>query len=361
MSNIRNELFSITNTMQQKNKSILITGGLGYVGSHTTTLLLNAGYDVVIVDNCSNSFPDVIERIRKISHGNVTWVDADVSNMAEMELVFARHQFVGIIHFAAYVSVPESVASPYKYYTNNINTLATILHFAMQSGKNIPLVFSSSAAVYGDASTTPLQEEEPFAPPASPYAATKQVGELMIQHFVSAYGGNAIALRYFNPVGGHPSGLLGEQYRMPVFHLVPALCEVAAGLRKNIVVFGNDYPTPDGTCIRDYIHVMDVAQAHVAALTRLTSHHTSNFDTFNIGSGSGYSVKTMVEEFQKVNGVTVPFTYADRRIGDPACLVANTEKAQDILKWKPRYTLADMHRTAWQWQKDGLDSLFESE
>ncbi|RJQ34734.1 UDP-glucose 4-epimerase GalE [Candidatus Parcubacteria bacterium] len=343
--------------MQRNNKSILITGGMGYVGSHTATLLLDAGYDVVIVDNCANSFPDTLERIRKISPGNVEWVNADVSNRDEMGSVFARHQFAGIIHFAAYVSIPESVAAPDKYYANNIGTLATVLHFATQDGKSIPLVFSSSAAVYGNSGKMPLREDEPLALPPSPYAVTKQKGESMLRDYVSTHGGKAVALRYFNPAGGHPSGLLGEQYRMPVFHLVPAMCEAAAGLRKELVIFGDDYPTPDGTCIRDYVHVMDVAQAHVAALAHVDTQAENYFEVFNIGSGSGYSVKTMLDEFQKVNSVSVPFKYADRRAGDPACLVADTQKARDILKWEPHYTLTDMLRTAWQWQKSGLNAL----
>ncbi len=340
----------------QKRKSILIVGGLGYVGSHTASLLLEAGYDVVIVDNCSNSFPDVIERVRKVSPGVIEWISADATSIDDMVPIFERYSFAGVIHFAAFVSVPESVAVPEKYYTNNLNALATILRLTVQSERKIPLVFSSSAAVYGTAATMPLREDTPFAPPASPYAATKQMGETMIQHFVSAYGGKATALRYFNPAGGHPSGLLGEHYRMSTFHLVPVLSEVAAGLRKELTIYGNDYPTPDGTCIRDYIHVMDVAQAHVAALTYLEDRSEGGFDVFNIGSGSGYSVKTMLEEFEKVNGVAVPFKYADRRLGDPACLVADTMKAQQVLKWKPQYTLADMLKTAWQWQNRKADA-----
>ncbi len=327
-----------------------MTGGLGYVGSHTATLLLDAGYDVVIVDNCSNSFPEVIEGIRKVSSNSVEWINADVSNEADMAAIFDRYSFAGVIHFAALVSVPQSVAEPARYYANNMDTLATILRLAVQSKKQIPLVFSSSASVYGNAGAAPLGEDVPFAAPSSPYAETKQMGETMIQHFVSAYGGKATALRYFNPAGSHPRGFLGEHYRMPTFHLVPVLAEVAAGVRKELTIYGNDYPTPDGTCIRDYIHVMDVAQAHVAALAHLEGRSDGNFDVFNIGSGSGYSVKTMLEEFQKVNGVEVPCTYADRRRGDPACLVADTTKAHNILKWKPQYALEDMLTTAWQWQ-----------
>jgi UDP-glucose 4-epimerase len=336
--------------MQRENKSILVTGGLGYVGSHTVTLLLDAGYEVTIVDNCSNTFPDALEKITKISEGVVRWHDIDAADSAAMDTIFSSDKFAGVIHFAAYVSVPESIRSPDKYHANNLQSLETVLRLAMRGERKTPLVVSSSAAVYGDVQKSPLREDEPFLSPPSPYAATKQMGEQMIADSVSAHGGRAVALRYFNAAGAHASGLLGERYRMPAFHLVPVLCEAAAGLRDEVAIFGNDYPTPDGTCIRDYVHVMDVARAHVSALEYLENQDQGGYDVFNIGSGVGYSVKTIVEEFESVNGAKVPFSYKERRAGDPAQLVADISKVRGVLKWEPQLSLANILQTAWRWQ-----------
>ena len=330
---------------------ILVTGGAGYIGSHTAVELIEAGYDVVIVDNLSNSEVGAIEGVRRITGRDVTFVEADCLDRAAMEDVFRRHRFDAVIHFAAFKAVGESVADPLKYYRNNVDSLVTLLE-TMRSHEVSNIVFSSSATVYGQPDVLPATETSPRKPATSPYGATKQICEDIICDSVAAYAGFcAIALRYFNPIGAHPSALIGELPRGVPNNLVPFITQTAAGLRPELAIFGDDYDTPDGTALRDYIDIVDLARAHVTAVGRMVEGRQKQpYEVFNIGTGVPVSVMELVRGFERANGVKVPFRIAPRRAGDATAVWADTTFAATELDWRATRPLSDTLRTAWQWE-----------
>ncbi|MBP5319123.1 MAG: UDP-glucose 4-epimerase GalE [Paludibacteraceae bacterium] len=332
--------------------TVLVTGGTGYIGSHTCIELIGAGYEVVIMDNLSNSTAQVLDAIGQITGKRPAFWEADCCDAQAVESVFAAHPDIrAVIHFAASKSVNESQAKPLQYYRNNLLSLIRILE-AMQRHSAHCLVFSSSCTVYGESASQPVNEQTPLQPPTSPYGATKQICEQIIADSVKAGSGlRASILRYFNPIGAHASGLIGESPLDTPQNLVPLLCRAAAGKSGRLQVFGNDYDTPDGSCIRDYIHVSDLGQAHLAALTRLQSGKAeSATEIFNIGTGKGFSVLELIRTFEAVNGVKVPYDIASRRPGDIARIWADTRLAQEKLGWKAHKSIEDCLQSAWLWQ-----------
>lgn len=329
---------------------ILVTGGLGFIGSHTVVALCEAGYEPIIIDNLSNSDIFILERIEQIVGKKIAFYQGDCCDVALIKEIFNKNQIEGVIHFAAYKAVGESVAQPLKYYENNLLSLITLLK-AMQSYQISRLVFSSSCTVYGEAEKLPVKEDSPILPANSPYGNTKQIGEEILRDVVVA-GSNisAISLRYFNPIGAHPSGLIGELPKGVPNNLVPFITQTAAGLRKELQVFGNDYPTPDGTCIRDYIHVCDLADAHVQAISTLKTQKTPYYDFINIGTGTGASVMEVIQTFEQVSGQKLAYKIAPRRSGDVVAIYANAEKAKKLLNWEAKKSIADALKDAWRWQ-----------
>lgn len=325
---------------------IVVTGGAGFIGSHTVVELWNVGYEPIIIDNFSNSQPWILDRIKQLTTNDIQCYDLDCANQVAMEDLFSQlGQVIGIIHFAAYKSVSESVAHPEKYFANNMGSLQTIIN--IKEKFNIPdLVFSSSATVYGVADHLPVTEDCDLKPASSPYGETKQLGEQLIKDQLET---GAIILRYFNPIGAHPSGLLGELPSGVPQNLVPFITQTAIGDRDHLQVFGTDYETKDGTCVRDYIHVVDLAKAHVAALSRLLS--TRRTDVYNIGTGKGNSVREVIETFEKVSGEQLPVKYVDRRPGDIESIYADCGKAALALHWNATHTLEDSLMHAWQWEQ----------
>jgi UDP-glucose 4-epimerase len=328
-------------------KNILVTGGLGYIGSHTVVELLEHGYTPVIIDNLDNSNGDVLERIEKICGKKIPFYREDVRNTSKLEEIMVGHQVDGVIHFAAHKAVGESVQEPLKYYDNNIGGLVALLS-VMKTHKIRNMVFSSSCTVYGEPDVSPVNEDSPVKKANSPYGNTKQIGEEILHDckFI-----NTIALRYFNPIGAHPSALIGELPLGIPNNLVPFITQTAIGLRQELTVFGNDYNTKDGTCIRDYIHVVDLAKAHVKALDYIDKNPGTQFDVFNIGTGNGFTVLEIIKAFEDVNNVKLNYTIGKRREGDVEKVWANTDKARNMLKWEAQLTLEDMVRTSWNWQK----------
>ncbi|MCB9232574.1 MAG: UDP-glucose 4-epimerase GalE [Bacteroidia bacterium] len=330
---------------------ILVTGGAGFIGSHTVVELFLAGYEPVILDNFVNSRRDIPQRIGKILGREVRVIEGDCTDERAMRDLFAREKsLAGVIHFAAYKSVSESVREPLKYHRNNIGSLLVLLKLMEEFGvKN--LVFSSSCTVYGAPEVLPVTENSPVRTAESTYGYTKQVCEQIIQDQAAAEKGlKAILLRYFNPIGAHPSGLIGELPLGKPENLVPYITQTAAGLRDQLTIFGDDYPTPDGTAIRDYIHVVDLARAHVAALRRLESGRGENCEIFNAGTGRGASVKELVEAFERVTGVKCPHIQGARRPGDIASIWADATQVEQVLGWKAQLTMEDALRDAWNWQ-----------
>ena len=332
-------------------QNILVTGGLGFIGSHTVVALHEAGFTPVIVDNCSNSSLDFLHRISKIIGHEPAYYDIDVCDKKGLDTVFKKHQPSGIIHFAAFKAVGDSVKAPLNYYRNNIDGLLTILEL-MQENSLSNLVFSSSCSVYGDAKEQPVMETTPLEKAQSPYAHTKQVGEeILIAACAADEKLNAIALRYFNPTGAHSTALIGEAPLGVPTNLIPYLTQTAAGLRESLTIYGKDYDTPDGTCIRDYIHVMDLADAHVVSVKRLLENkNTENYELFNLGTGKGSSVLECVKTFEEVTGVKVNYKLGPRREGDVVKVWADTTKANKVLGWKSKLDLREMMRTAWEWE-----------
>ncbi|WP_100610868.1 UDP-glucose 4-epimerase GalE [Confluentibacter lentus] len=332
---------------------ILVTGGLGFIGSHTVVELQNEGYEVVIIDNLSNSSLDVLEGITSITGKKPFFEKLDLKDKEHVEGFFKKHEDIkGIIHFAASKAVGESVQEPLLYYENNISTLVYILkELKKMSSSNF--IFSSSCTVYGQADELPITENAPIKPAESPYGNTKQIGEEIIKDTCKiAPNIKAIALRYFNPVGSHESAKIGELPIGVPQNLVPFITQTAIGIREQLSVFGNDYPTPDGTCIRDYIHVVDLAKAHVIALKRLLENkHKSNYETFNLGTGKGSSVLEVIHSFEKVSGEKLNYKIVGRREGDVISAYADTKKANDELGWKSELTLDDAMRSAWKWEQ----------
>lgn len=332
---------------------ILVTGGLGFIGSHTVVELQNEGYEVVIIDNLSNSSLDALEGITSITGKKPFFEKLDLKDKEHVEGFFKKHNDIkGIIHFAASKAVGESVQEPLLYYENNIATLVYIL----KELKKLPsanFIFSSSCTVYGQADELPITENAPVKPAESPYGNTKQIGEEIIKDTCKiAPNIKAIALRYFNPIGAHESTKIGELPIGVPQNLVPFITQTAIGIREQLSVFGDDYPTPDGTCIRDYIHVVDLAKAHVIALKRLLKNkNKSNYEIFNLGTGKGSSVLEVIQSFEKVSGKKLNYKIVDRREGDVISAYADTKKANDELGWKSQLTLDDAMRSAWKWEQ----------
>jgi UDP-glucose 4-epimerase len=334
-------------------KKILVTGGTGYIGSHTAVELINDGFDVVIVDNLSNSSIDMLDGIAKITGVRPAFEQFDLCDQEKTKQLFKKYPDIeAIIHFAAYKAVGESVAKPIMYYRNNLASLLNLLE-VMNENPKIGLVFSSSCTVYGQPDVLPVTEAAPIKKASSPYANTKQISEEIIQDTIQANNAvKAIALRYFNPIGAHASALIGELPIGVPQNLVPFITQTAIGLRQQLSVFGNDYNTPDGSCIRDYIHVVDLAKAHVVAIKRLIENkNKTHFEIFNLGTGKGVSVLEMVNAFQKVTGVKLNYKIVARRAGDVEQVWANTSYANDELGWKAQSTLEETLLSAWNWEK----------
>jgi UDP-glucose 4-epimerase len=332
---------------------ILVTGGTGYIGSHTVVELQNAGYEVVVVDNLSNSTADVIEGISRITGIRPAFVDADCTDAMQMYALFSEFRPIrGIIHFAASKAVNESVEKPLLYYRNNIDSLLSMLE-VMPEFKVDGIVFSSSCTVYGQPDRLPVSEQSPVKIAESPYGNTKQINEEIIRDVINAGAPyKAIILRYFNPIGAHPTALIGELPRGVPQNLVPFLTQAAAGIRPELQVFGNDYSTPDGSCIRDYINVVDLARAHVSALDRILKNADSpRLEYFNLGTGRGVSVLELINAFERATGVKVPHRIVGRRKGDIEQIWADPAYANEILGWKAVETLDDTLRSAWKWQQ----------
>ena len=334
-------------------QTILVTGGTGFIGSHTTVELINAGYKVVIVDNLSNSQADVIDGIEKITGVRPAFEKMDCCDLDGMDKVFAKYPDIeGIIHFAASKAVGESVEKPLLYYRNNIVSLVNLLELMPKYGVK-GIIFSSSCTVYGQPApeNLPVTEDAPVKPAESPYGNTKQVNEEIIRDFINSGADiKAILLRYFNPIGSHPSAIIGEMPNGVPMNLIPYVTQTAMGIREQLKVFGNDYDTPDGTCIRDYIYVVDLAKAHVKAMQRVLDTDSDKLEVFNIGTGKGVSTKEIVDAFEKSTGVKLNWTFAPRRPGDIEKVWANPEKANNVLGWKAETSLEDTLKSAWNWQ-----------
>lgn len=334
-------------------KKILVTGGLGYIGSHTVINLVEDGYEVIIVDNYSNSDPKVLQKLRKIlgtKKHRVKFYNVDVCDKDKLQKVFDENDIYGVIHFAGYKAVAESVVEPLKYYYNNLFSTIVLLEL-MEKYEIYNLVFSSSATVYGVPEKTPLDETMETSA-TNPYGRTKLWSEQVLSDLcVSNSKWRVISLRYFNPMGAHKSGEIGENPQGIPNNLVPFLTQVAVGKRPKLYIYGNDYNTPDGTCIRDYVHILDLAQGHVDALQYIEKK-VSGHSIINLGSGKGYSVMEIVKSFEDIIGLKLPKENVDRRKGDIAVSFADITRAKEILAWEPKYTLEEMCRDSWNWQQN---------
>jgi UDP-glucose 4-epimerase len=328
--------------------NVLVTGGLGFIGSHTVVELFKSGHSVVIIDNLCNSSISVLQRLQHITAETIPFVEADVRHTDVITGILQEKEIDVIIHFAALKAVGESTQKPLEYYDNNIGGLVSVLT-AMQNASVNKLIFSSSATVYGNPDTLPLTEDAPLKPATNPYGATKQMGEHIIEDTTNASDMRAVLLRYFNPIGAHESGLIGEAPNGVPNNLVPYLVQVASGVRDKLTVFGDDYDTADGSGVRDYIHVVDLARAHVSALDYVVKQNSPT-SVFNIGTGRGASVLELISTFERVNNVKVPYEIGPRRPGDVACVYADPSKAEKLLSWKAEKSLDDSLRDAWHWQ-----------
>ena len=331
---------------------ILVTGGLGFIGSHTVVELQNEGFEVVGIDNLSNSSIEVLDGIEKITGKKPIFEKIDLREKSAVQNFFKKHQDIsGVIHFAASKAVGESVENPLLYYENNINSLVYVL----QELANLPqanFIFSSSCTVYGQAEKMPITEDASVQPANSPYGNTKQIGEEIINDVAKVTNINSVLLRYFNPIGAHSSAEIGELPIGVPQNLVPFITQTGIGIRKELSVYGNDYPTPDGTCIRDYIHVVDLAKAHVVALQRLLNkQNLEKVETFNLGTGKGSSVLEVITAFEKVSGQKLPYKIVGRREGDVISAYANTDKANKVLGWEAAFSLEDALASAWKWEQ----------
>ncbi|PZX93810.1 UDP-glucose 4-epimerase GalE [Flavobacterium aquariorum] len=331
---------------------IVVTGGLGFIGSHTVVELQNQGFEVVVIDNLSNSSIGVLDGIERITGKKPIFSAIDLREKLAVQSFFMEHNDVaGVIHFAASKAVGESVKNPLLYYENNLGALVYILQ-ELEKKKEAHFIFSSSCTVYGQAEVMPIAETTPIQPALSPYGNTKQIGEEIISDVVKVSAINAILLRYFNPIGAHPSGEIGELPIGVPQNLVPFITQAGMGLRAELSVYGNDYPTVDGTCVRDYIHVVDLAKAHVIALQRLLDKKNAEpLEIFNLGTGTGSSVLEVIAAFEKVSGQKLPYKIVERREGDVTSAYANTDKANTVLGWKTVSTLEEAMDSAWKWEQ----------
>lgn len=334
-------------------KTVLVTGGAGFIGSHVTVELMAAGYNVVIADNFSNSERNVVDQIEAITGQRPECIELNACCAESMRALFDTHRIDAAIHFAAFKAVGESVDQPLMYYSNNMGSFITLLECMHQSGHRANVLFSSSATVYGEPDNCPVTEQSPRLPATSPYGNTKQMAEDILRDCCRAYPDMyGIALRYFNPVGAHPSALIGELPRGVPNNLMPYITQTAAGIRQCLTVFGNDYPTPDGTCLRDFIDIVDLAQAHVAAVNRmLQDKMEEKYEIFNIGTGTPLSVLDLINTFQEATGVEVPHKIGPRRQGDAAAVWADVKLANEKLGWHAKRSVADTMRAAWAWQQ----------
>jgi len=333
-----------------KAPKILVTGGLGYIGSHTVVDLLQKDFDVVVVDNLINSRIEVLSGIENICGKQPRFYQVDINETEQLKEVFEKEGNIdSVVHFAAYKAVGESVEFPLKYYNNNVGGLISLLTVMKDSGTN-KIVFSSSCTVYGDTDQSPVDEYTAIAKAASPYGATKIICEDILRDTSQASNLQVVSLRYFNPVGAHPSAEIGELPLGVPNNLVPYITQTAAGIRKELTVHGGDYETPDGTCIRDYIHVVDLADAHVTALDWMNKNNSS-FEVFNLGTGNGSSVLDVINAFEKSSSQKLNYRIGPRRAGDVTKIWASTEKAKNVLGWTAKLALEDMMKSAWEWQK----------
>jgi len=335
-------------------EKILITGGLGFIGSHTVVELQNQGYEVLIIDNLSNSSLDVLKGIEKITGICPSFENIDLRNKEAVAGFFKAHNTIdGIIHFAASKAVGESVLNPLHYYENNVSALVNVLQEVLQKKNPVHFIFSSSCTVYGQADTMPIKENAPVKMADSPYGNTKQIGEEILKDLCKVKPTmNSILLRYFNPIGAHPSTNIGELPLGKPQNLVPFITQTAAGLYEKVTVFGNDYPTIDGTCVRDYIDVVDLAKAHVAALNRLLHQkNESNYEVYNLGSGTGSSVLEVIQSFERVSGESLTYIIGARRAGDVTAAYADTALANEKLNWQTKVSLDTSVLNAWNWEK----------
>ena len=330
--------------------NVLVTGGAGYIGSHTCVELLESGYGVIVIDNLCNSNPKSLERVEELTGKKVTFYEGDVRDEALLRKIFASHEIGCVIHFAGLKAVGESVSIPWRYYDNNLNSTLVLTKVMKEVGmKNI--IFSSSATVYTADNEMPLKEDSRTGNCTNPYGWTKYMTEQILSGLAHAEPDwSIVLLRYFNPIGAHESGRIGEDPRGIPNNLMPYITQVAVGRREKLSVFGNDYDTHDGTGVRDYIHVVDLAQGHVAAVKYATEN--KGCEVFNLGTGTGYSVLDMVNTFREVNDVALPYQIVERRPGDIATCYADPAKSRDVLGWTARKTLADMCRDSWRWQKN---------
>lgn len=330
---------------------ILVTGGLGYIGSHTVVELMSAGYEVVIADDLSNAQLFILDNIKKNVGTQPAFYQIDVADKTNLLKIFAKEENIdAVIHFAAFKAVGESVKEPLKYFRNNLYSLINLLE-CMQKKQLNNIVFSSSATVYGDPNVSPVTETALFKKALSVYGSTKQMGEEILEKVAATKNINAISLRYFNPVGAHASALLGELPLGIPNNLMPFITQTAAGIREKLMVYGNDYNTPDGTCIRDYIHVVDLAMAHVKSCDRLLQQQQkNNYEVFNIGTGNGISVLQVIHAFEKYNNIKLNYTIGEKRAGDAASVYADASLAKNELGWKAKLGLKAMVTSAWQWE-----------
>lgn len=331
---------------------VLVTGGLGFIGSHTVVELQNEGFEVVIIDNLSNSSEEVLKGIENITHKTPIFEKMDLRDKQDVISFFEKHNDInGVIHFAASKAVGESVENPLLYYENNINTLVYVLQ-QLQNKEDASFIFSSSCTVYGQAEKMPITEDAPVQMAMSPYGNTKQIGEEIIKEVAKVSNIKSILLRYFNPIGAHPTAEIGELPIGVPQNLVPFITQTGMGLREKLAVYGNDYPTPDGTAVRDYIHVVDLAKAHVIALKRLLENKNNDkVETFNLGTGTGSTVLEVINAFEKVSNTKLNYQIVGRRDGDITSAYANTDKANEILGWKAQSTLEEGLASAWKWEQ----------
>ena len=334
------------------NKMVLVAGGAGYIGSHTTVELINAGYVVGVVDNFSNSDASSLEGVRRITGVEPKFVEADCCDKEAMRKVFEAYNFDSVIHFAAFKAVGESVSEPLKYYRNNLQSFLNILELMAEYGRR-NVLFSSSATVYGDAEVLPVTELTERKPATSPYGNTKQMSEDILRDMMASHPTmRGIALRYFNPIGAHPSALIGELPRGVPNNLVPYITQTAAGVRECLSIFGDDYPTPDGSCLRDYIDIVDLARAHVVAIDRMTEGRSKQgYEVFNVGTGRPVSVFELVKGFERANDLKLNYRVAERRAGDVTAVWADTTLANEELGWRAERALEDTLRAAWAWER----------